>query len=123
MTVYVFDLDGTLCTNTNGEYEKAEPYQQRIDEVNRLYDEKHIIKIYTARGMGRNSDNGLKASKDFMQLTMQQLAFWGVKYHELFMGKPSGDIYVDDKGVNDDQWFRDEISLERLGLREVDSEQ
>ena len=24
---YVFDIDGTICTNTNGDYENAKPYE------------------------------------------------------------------------------------------------
>ena len=24
---------------------------------------------------------------------------WGVKYHELLMGKPGADFFIDDKGV------------------------
>ena len=34
---YVIDIDGTICTNTNGNYEKAIPYKDRIDKVNKLY--------------------------------------------------------------------------------------
>ena len=28
---YCFDIDGTICTNTNGDYEKAEPLTDRIN--------------------------------------------------------------------------------------------
>ena len=31
---YVFDIDGTICTKTDGEYGEAEPIQERIDEIN-----------------------------------------------------------------------------------------
>ena len=48
--IYCFDLDGTLCTNTDGEYEKALPFYDRIQVVNRLYDSGHTIIIETARG-------------------------------------------------------------------------
>jgi site-specific DNA-adenine methylase len=27
-------------------------------------------------------------------------------YHELFLGKPSGDYYIDDKGINSDEFFK-----------------
>jgi len=30
---------------------------------------------------------------------------WGCKYHQLFLGKPSGDFYIDDKGINDTDFF------------------
>ena len=38
-------------------------------------------------------------------LTEEQLERWGVKYHQLFLGKPSGDIYIDDKGIKDEDFF------------------
>mgnify|MGYP003658291313 CR=1 FL=1 len=54
---YVFDIDGTICLNTNGEYEKAEPITERIDKVNALYDAGHTIVFQTARGMGRSGNS------------------------------------------------------------------
>ena len=47
---YVFDIDGTICLNTNGEYEKAEPITERIDKVNALYDAGHTIVFQTVSG-------------------------------------------------------------------------
>ena len=41
----------------------------------------------------------------FENLTQKQLQEWGVKYHELFMGKPCGDLYIDDKGIKDEEFF------------------
>ena len=32
---YVFDIDGTICTNTNGDYLTAKPLQDRIDIINK----------------------------------------------------------------------------------------
>ena len=102
---YVFDLDGTLCTNTNGDYEKSEPIVDRIDMVNRLFNDGNEITIYTARGMSSFNNNALKAYQKYYSLTEQQLAKWKVKYHNLILGKPSGDIYIDDKGVSDEDYF------------------
>ena len=33
---YVFDIDGTLCTLTDGDYEQAKPMIDRIEKVNEL---------------------------------------------------------------------------------------
>ena len=106
---FVFDIDGTICTKTDGDYEEAKPIQERIDVVNKLYDEGNIIYLYTARGMGRSKNSQVFAERILKNLTMQQLFDWGVKYHGLFMGKPSGDIYIDDKGVKDEEFFKNEI--------------
>ena len=35
--IYCFDLDGTLCTNTNGDYYNAKPFIDRINKLNDLY--------------------------------------------------------------------------------------
>ncbi len=103
----VFDLDGTLCTDTKGEYEQAKPLLDRIAKVNSHYDAGDQIIIMTARGMGRTGNNASLARKLFEELTKNQLSQWGVKHHQLVLGKPSADIYVDDKGARDVDFFKD----------------
>ena len=102
---YVFDIDGTICTNTDGEYQKAKPYPDRIKKINKLYDTGNIIIFLTARGMGRSNNGIVYSIATFKEFTKSQLEEWGVKYHDLFLGKPSGDIYIDDKGVSDESFF------------------
>lgn len=97
--IYCFDIDGTLCTNTDGAYESAEPFPVRIAKVNALYEAGHTIHLMTARG----STTGI----DWREVTERQLSVWGVRYHTLFLGKPTADIYVDDRAVTDTQWFGD----------------
>ena len=53
MKRYCFDIDGTICTNTWGEYEDAEPFFDRIKIINDLYEKGNHITYFTARGMGR----------------------------------------------------------------------
>ena len=103
---YVFDIDGTICTNTYGKYEEAKPLKQRISKVNSLYDEGYTIFFLTARGMGRTNNQQMRAIELLYDFTKSQLDTWGVKYHRLFFGKPNGDIFVDDKGINDMEYFR-----------------
>ena len=105
---YVIDIDGTICQNgecSSCKYEGSIPFLERIEKINQLYDEGHIIKYFTARGMGRYSDNASKAKEKFYALTKMQLELWGCKYHELILGKPSGDVYIDDKGINVNDFF------------------
>ena len=47
--------------------------------------------------MGRNKENIIKAKKHEYKMTMEQLKKWDVKYHKLIFGKPSFDLYIDDK--------------------------
>ena len=105
---YIIDIDGTICTPVlNGNYEEANPISYRIEKINKLYYEGHTIVYLTARGMGRFEDNSDLAKSAFYTLTADQLEKWGCKYHKLMLGKPSGDFYIDDKGVNSDEFFRD----------------
>lgn len=102
---YVFDIDGTICSKTDGDYTQAQPLPERIEKVNRLYDEGHTVILLTARGMGRSNNSVNFAYESFYDLTHSQLKEWGVKFHELFLGKPAADHYIDDKGVNDEDFF------------------
>lgn len=97
--IYCFDIDGTLCTKTDGRYENAKPFLDRIAVVNALHNAGHTIKLFTARG----STTGI----DWRDVTRCQLQQWNVSYHELIMGKPEADIFVDDKAVNADSWAWD----------------
>ena len=97
MKTYVFDIDGTICSNTFGEYKLAKPYEERITFINRLFKEGNTIKYFTARG----SATGI----DWYELTKKQLLEWGALHHELILNKPEGDIYVDDKAVNSEKWL------------------
>ena len=102
---YVFDIDGTICTLSDGKYENSQPIHTRINEINNLYDKGHYIIFYTARGMGRYNNNLYLAHENFYDFTFNQLNNWGVKFHKLILGKPSGDIYIDDKGIKDVDFF------------------
>lgn len=104
---YVFDIDNTLCHTEGSDYESSSPRSMRIQKVNELYDEGHQIILLTARGMGRSGNCRRKANKLFYSLTETQLNKWGVKYHSLFLGKPAADFYIDDKGINDEDFFTD----------------
>ena len=101
----VFDIDGTICHTSESDYENSKPIFSRIDKINKLYNDGNTIIFFTARGMGRHKNNAGLAYLDFFELTNHQLRTWGVKHHYLFLGKPSGDIYVDDKGIKDEDFF------------------
>ncbi len=94
-----FDLDGVICSRTDGRYENAVPIRDAVQLVNRLCERGHRIIIYTARFMGRNDQNAAAAYEEGYELTRRQLQQWGVKYHRLIMGKPSFDVLVDDLAV------------------------
>ena len=97
---YMVDIDGTICYNSNSEYEFSEPDVQRIQHFNKLYNEGNEIHYWTARG----SVSGI----DHSELTKNQLKDWGCKFTSLRVGdKPHYDIWIDDKAIWSEEYFRD----------------
>ena len=103
--IYVVDIDGTISNCPIGQYEKSEPMMDRIEKLNKLYDEGNSIVFYTARGMGRFDGDGQKAHEAFYDLTYNQLKSWGCKFDELRMGKFHAHYFIDDKGINSEDFF------------------
>ena len=105
MKTYVFDIDGTICSSVPGQYQFATPIADRIEYINQLHDEGNIIIYFTARGMGTSKNDANVAKEKWLEITVSQLNGWGAKYHNLLLGKPSGDFYVDDKAIHSDDFF------------------
>ena len=97
--IICFDLDNTICKTKKNFYKKSLPIKKNIKIINRLYEDGFYIKIFTARFMGRSNENVKLAKKNGFKLTKLQLKSWGLKYNELIFGKPSYDIFVDDKSL------------------------
>ena len=92
------DIDGTICSHEKN-YTEAKPYLERIAEINELYDSGHTILFDSARG----STTGI----NWKEITEKQLHKWGVKYHYLRTGvKLNADVFVDDKGISDKDFFK-----------------
>ena len=107
---YCVDIDGTICSQTkDGEdYLKAVPFRDKINRINRLYDEGHIIIYYTSRGMKRFNGNIEKAYTFMYNLTKSQLDGWGAKYTKLRLGKLCYDYWIDDKTLTFKEFFENE---------------
>lgn len=112
--IICFDLDGCICTATAGDYENAQPKHDAIQLVNNLYDAGHRIVIFTSRFMGRTKSAASLAYAIGYDITKSQLVGWGLKYHELLMGKPRADIFVDDRAVFFiDNWEKIEVEIKK----------
>ena len=102
MILYV-DIDETICMSPDDrDYAKAKPIEKNIDKINKLYDDGNVITYWTARGTG----SGI----DWRDVTEKQFDKWGVKYHDLKFGKPIYDLFVDDKNINSETFFKGEES-------------
>jgi hypothetical protein len=105
MKRYCFDIDGTICTNTWGTYDQALPFYDRIKIINDLYMQGHYIIYFTARGMGTCNGNISESYKMWGEMTEIQLSLWGCKFHELLLGKPNADYYIDDRSITELNFF------------------
>ena len=97
--IFCFDIDNTICKTKGKNYKNAKPHKDIIKIINKLYDNGHTIKIFTARYMGRNNDKIKLAYKEGYNNTLKQLKKWNLKFHKLLMGKPSFDILIDDRAL------------------------
>lgn len=89
----IIDLDGTICTEEKT-YSRslAKPKEGAIKSINELYDEGHTIVIYSARTWME------------FEMTTAWLKENKVKYHQLVLGKPIGDVWIDDRAIQFDNW-------------------
>ena len=97
MIIYV-DIDETICeTENDRNYANAKPLKERINKINKLYDEGNTIIYWTARGTGTGIN--------WRDVTENQFKKWNIKYHELKFGKPIYDMFIDDKNINSETYF------------------
>lgn len=84
MKKLIVDIDDTLIKSDliDGEYCNARPIKEEISYLTKLYEKGYTIIIWTGRHWNH------------YEITKKQLEEFGVKYHELIMGKPPG-IYID----------------------------
>ena len=82
---FLIDIDGTICEDIpNEEPERmatAECFEGVVEQINKWYDEGHLICFFTAR------------VEDHRIVTEEWLKDNGFKYHSLLMGKPRGGNY------------------------------
>jgi uncharacterized HAD superfamily protein len=90
----IIDLDGTICTEEKT-YSRslAKIKDHAADTINDLFDKGHTIIIYSARTWME------------FEMTSAWLKNQGIKYHQLIMGKPIGDVWIDDRALRfEDNW-------------------
>jgi glycerol-3-phosphate cytidylyltransferase len=89
---------------------------ERIKRVNKLYDEGNIIKIYTARGMPDASGDITLVYSNSYEKVKKQIDSFGLKYHQLILGKPRYDVFVDDKAIGDRLFFEEKTEPDITGF-------
>mmetsp|Transcript_15184 Transcript_15184/g.25228 ORF Transcript_15184/g.25228 Transcript_15184/m.25228 type:complete len:438 (+) Transcript_15184:80-1393(+) len=99
---FCFDLDHTLVTGPKipGCYDTCQPIKGNIDLCNWLHDLGHKIIICTARRMRTHKAVVGALMKDIGSLTLGQIKNFGIRYNEIYFGKPNADFYIDDKAIS-----------------------
>jgi hypothetical protein len=110
--VLCFDIDNVICITVGSKYNESKPNYKAIKLINSLYKKGFIIKLFTARYMGRNKDDIKLAVPKAKKITLIQLKKWNVSYHKIFFGKPSYDIIIDDKALFfNKNWYKKLLSI------------
>lgn len=103
----VIDMDGTICTQVEREdYEKAEPRLEVIRKVNQLWMDGWDVIVFTARGMTSLRGDVGAIEQKYRKMTEEWLDNHRVCYTKVIFGKPSADVYVDDKGQSIEEFVR-----------------
>jgi hypothetical protein len=104
LTTFLISASITSCQTTSaaGTKETVKVLDAQVLLVEAVLKERETQKVQDAV-----KDNADLAKAKFYDITELQLRLWACKYHELFLGKPSGDFYIDDKGINSDEFFAD----------------
>jgi len=107
--ILCFDIDGVICkTNKIRNYKKSFPIKKNINYINKLYEQNYKIILFTARFMGRSNENANLAKKKASKLTLAQIKKWKLKFHKIYFGKPSYDLFIDDKNLSfKNNWIQD----------------
>jgi len=89
----IIDLDGTICTEEKTfSRSLAKPIKGASESINKLYSEGHTIILYSSR------------SWQEYEMTTEWLKSFEIKYHQLILGKPIGDLWIDDRAIRFKAW-------------------
>jgi len=95
--VFCFDIDRTLIQDV---LLSPNPIINNIDYCNYLYDNGAKIILFTARGMLSYNGNIQQIEHNLLPVIKKVIADCNIKHHELIIGKPYADYYIDDKSIN-----------------------
>lgn len=107
----VFDIDDTICNNKNRDYANAIPFKNVINKINKLHKQGVKITLYTSRGMVSCNGDIEKIIKKNKVVLEEWLKKNKVEYDELIFGKPLGDMYIDDKAINVNDFLNNDFKI------------
>lgn len=96
----VFDLDDTISVHRNRDFPNAIPISATIEKMKVLKKDGWEIYIYSSRGQNSCKGDLALIEKRNREQVEEWLVKYDVPYDRLLFGKPLGDVYIDDKGTN-----------------------
>lgn len=107
----VVDIDDTISSTTNRDWENAIPNTQLINKLNRLFNEGWEIHYYTARG-NVSFNSRAEADNYYRPIIENWFKKHNVKYTALSFNKILAAYYIDDKAIRPDEFL--ELEIEEL---------
>lgn len=101
MKVIYVNIENTICKTNHYDYRKSTPIRERIEKINKLYDEDNIIVYWT----GRSCMSGIP----WATYRYEQLKQWGCRFHQIKTNKPEYDVLIDDKNIDSDDFLTNNL--------------
>ena len=91
----IIDLDGTICSEEK-QFSRslAIPIIGAVEALQKIASEGHTIIIYSARTWAE------------YEVTIKWLKDYLIPFDQLVLGKPQGDVWIDDRALHFDSWER-----------------
>lgn len=89
----IVDLDGTICSEER-QFSRslAKPLRGAVESLQELVDRGHTVIIYSARTWAE------------YEMTVDWLNQHKVPFSQLVLGKPEGDVWIDDRAIGHQDW-------------------
>ena len=100
----VVDIDDTILTTKNRDYENSQPKMEVIVGLRELKKAGWRIVLHTARGQGRSNGNIDLVREDVTREVETFCAKFDVPYDELILGKVWAAVYLDDKAMRPEEF-------------------
>ena len=104
----IIDLDDTICSTKNGDYENSIPKEKVIKKIKEYKNLGFEIIIYTSRNMRTYKGNVDLIKANTLPIIIKWLKKFNVPYDQIIVGKPwpsFGGFYVDDKAIRPDEFI------------------
>ena len=98
----VFDLDGTLTSDTREKYDEVSPNHDVVEKLKQYKNDGWEIIISTARSMRTYDNNIGKINANTLPDVINWLDKYDIPYDEIYVGKAwcgHDGFYIDDKAV------------------------